>query len=167
VNDRNRDRNRDRRGTMLAQMVIVMSCMSILITLSGTLLFRLLHQQVEMTKSVVQTGTWARLARDFRTDVHGAKSAKQAGENGNALTLTVDDGTVTWRSDGEFTPGQILIRPPMQHRASDTSARTRPQRFLSARRKGQQHLPFCRSPLWKLPKAAPRQHRFESRLPSA
>jgi hypothetical protein len=87
---------------MLAQIVIVMTCMSILITLSGMLLFRLLHQQVEMTKAVVQTGTWTRLARDFRNDVHAAGSAKQMGEGGNALELAVDDGTVTWRSEGEF-----------------------------------------------------------------
>ncbi|MDA0591029.1 MAG: hypothetical protein O2820_10310 [Planctomycetota bacterium] len=95
-------KQRNRRGSMLAQMVVVMTCMSILITLSGMLLFRLLHQQVEMTKAVVQTGTWTRLARDFRNDVHAARSAKQTGEAGNALELTFDDGTVTWRSDGEF-----------------------------------------------------------------
>lgn len=95
-------RQQNRRGSMLAQMVVVMTCMSILITLSGMLLFRLLHQQAEMTKAVVQTGTWTRLARDFRHDVHEANSAKQAGEGGSELELTVDDGTITWRSEGEI-----------------------------------------------------------------
>jgi hypothetical protein len=97
-----KQREQNRRGSMLAQMVVVMTCMSILITLSGMLLFRLLHQQAEMTKAVVQTGTWTRLARDFRQDVHEAKSAKQVGEKGSELELTVEDGTITWRSEGEI-----------------------------------------------------------------
>lgn len=90
-----------RRGTMLAQMVVVMSCMSILITLSGTLLFRLFRQQADMTQATVQTATWSRLARDFRSDVHRAKSAKVAGDKGESLELAFPNGTVTWRADGE------------------------------------------------------------------
>lgn len=91
-----------RRGSLLAQMVIVMSCMSILVTLSGMLLFRLFHQQAEMTKSVVQTGTWTRLAHDFRSDVHDASLAQTTGGDGDTLELTVQNGTVTWRQVGEF-----------------------------------------------------------------
>lgn len=91
-----------RRGSLLAQMVVVMSCMSILITLSGTLLFRLFRQQANMTQATVQTATWSRLARDFRSDVHGAGSAKVAGEDGESLELVLENGTVTWRADGEI-----------------------------------------------------------------
>lgn len=88
--------NQKRRGSLLAKMVIVMSCLSILITLSGSLLFRLFRQQSDMTLDIVQTGTWARMARDFRTDVHNAKSVRPTGDNGDALELSVEDGTVTW-----------------------------------------------------------------------
>ena len=90
-----------RRGSLLAQMVVVMSCMSILITLSGTLLFRLFRQQANMTQATVQTATWSRLARDFRSDVHSARSANVTGEDGKSLELVFENGTVTWRADGE------------------------------------------------------------------
>lgn len=102
-----------RRGSLLAQMIVVMSCMSILITLSGTLLFRLFRQQATMTQATVQTATWSRLARDFRSDVHGASLAKVAGEDGRTLELAFENGTVTWRADGE-----IVQRT---HRAADSS----------------------------------------------
>ena len=95
------------------------------ITLSGTLLFRLFRQQANMTQATVQTATWSRLARDFRADVHSARSAQVTGENGKSLELIIENGTVTWRADGE-----IVHRI---HRATDsprTVAETPGERYL-------------------------------------
>jgi len=106
-------------------MVVVMSCMSILITLSGTLLFRLFRQQANMTQVTVQMATWSRLARDFRSDIHSARSAQETGENGESLELAFENGTVTWRADGE-----IVHRI---HRVTDsprTVAETPGERYL-------------------------------------
>ncbi|MFP6762302.1 MAG: hypothetical protein VB858_01750 [Planctomycetaceae bacterium] len=95
----------DRQGSMLAHTVIVMTCLSVLLTLSGTLLFRMFRQQSEMTRSIVQTGTLSRLARDFRTDVHRAESITLVRDNGASLQLGVRGATVTW-----FTVGEVVHR---------------------------------------------------------
>jgi len=73
-----------------------MTCLSVLLTLSGTLLFRLFRQQTEMTRSIVQTGTLSRLSRDFRADAHRAESVKRTGDNGTRLEFRFRSSTVTW-----------------------------------------------------------------------
>lgn len=90
-----------RRGSLLAQMVVVMSCMSILITLNGTLLFRLFRQQSEMTVATVQAAVCSRLARDFRNDVHQAAEIRRIGDDERSLELTVESGTIIWQIDGD------------------------------------------------------------------
>ena len=103
-----------RQGSLLVQTVIVMTCLSILLTLSGTLLFRMFRQQTEMTRSIVQTGTLSRLARDFRTDVHRAESVKLVEDNGSRLELSLRGSTVVW-----FTTGHVVHRTAGETDAPD------------------------------------------------
>ena len=89
------DRHR-RRGFSLIQLLVVMSMLSVMLTFCGVMLSKLFRQHASLTTLTAQTGTWTRLTRDFRQDLHAATSAEISGADRRNLLLTVGEQRIHW-----------------------------------------------------------------------
>ncbi len=88
--------DRRRRGFSLIQLLVVMSMLSVITTFCGVMLAKLFRQHASLTTLTAQTGTWTRLTRDFRHDLHGATTAELSGADGRNLLLTVGGQRIRW-----------------------------------------------------------------------
>ena len=89
------DRHR-RRGFSLIQLLVVMSMLSVILTFCGVMLAKLFRQHASLTTLTAQTGTWTRLSRDFRQDLHAATSAEISGARSSKLLLNVSGERIQW-----------------------------------------------------------------------
>ena len=77
-------------------MAVTMTVMSGLLSVAATALFRMYRQQGRQLERIAQTAAWQRLARDFRDDVHSARSVSINEDDTSRLILDKPDGTVVW-----------------------------------------------------------------------
>ena len=89
------DRHR-RRGLTLIHLLVVMSMLSVLTCFCGVLLAKLFRQHASLTTLTAQTGTWTRLSRDFRRDLHAATAAEISGAGARNLLLNVAGERIHW-----------------------------------------------------------------------
>ena len=73
-----------------------MSMLSVMLTFCGVMLAKLFRQHASLTTLTAQTGTWTRLTRDFRQDLHAATSAEISGADRRNLLLTVGEQRIRW-----------------------------------------------------------------------
>lgn len=85
-----------RQGSFLVQCIVVMTMLSIIMTISGTALFRLFRQQSDLSVSIAHSALLSRLARDFRADAHAAQDVTVAGDGGREIVFRNGTGLVTW-----------------------------------------------------------------------
>lgn len=84
-----------RSGSMLVQVVVLIGLVSSVMSISGVVLFRLLHEQTKTSQLTGQTAIHLRIARDFRADAHAAQSVKPIAGNSEVVFITPTD-TITW-----------------------------------------------------------------------
>jgi prepilin-type N-terminal cleavage/methylation domain-containing protein len=90
-----------RRGLTLIEMLVSIAVLSALLTLSVTLLVRLLQAQTSGAQALASSLSLGRLAHDFRRDAHDAVQAESVAdmEGTTALRFVADTGdTVTYRA---------------------------------------------------------------------
>lgn len=73
-----------------------MSMLSVITTFCGVMLAKLFRQHAALTTLTAQTGTWTRLTRDFRHDLHAATTAEVSGDDSRNLLLTVGEQRIRW-----------------------------------------------------------------------
>jgi len=88
------------RGISLVELLMAMGGVSLVITSSAMLLHGVMRAQSESRRFFDDERTSARLARQFRADVHAAEVAAPAGERLVALTLP-DGGTIEYRHSAD------------------------------------------------------------------
>jgi len=100
----NRTDIKTRRGVSLTELLVLMSACSMILTTSAALLHRAMRTQSQARSFYDVERSSARLARQFRDDVHQASSATTAGaeldENVLARLQRADGRTVEYRHDG-------------------------------------------------------------------
>ena len=91
-----------RRGYSLVEMLVVMTCLSVLLAISTMLIRTLIRAEASGRREVDEHLGLSRLAEAFRRDVHAAVEAKRTAEKATAgLDLVGPDGTVRYRLDGD------------------------------------------------------------------
>jgi hypothetical protein len=89
-----------RRAVSLLELIAVMSACTMVMTLTGTLLHRVMRIHVQSREMVRMEQSALRLANQFRRDVHQAQASIHAGEP--LLQLTLADGrTVAYSRTGD------------------------------------------------------------------
>lgn len=88
-----------RRGSSLIQLVVVMTVVSVMTTLAATFIIRLYRVEAGMVRHLAQTHVWQRVARDFRLDVHAARTAVLTNDPRPQLTLETDSGRIAWLAE--------------------------------------------------------------------
>jgi hypothetical protein len=117
-----------RKGFTLFEMIMVISGLSIVLALCGSLLHTLLRLDRAGRESLSDSATVSRLSRQFRVDVRSSQEARPGGDG--SLRLTKPEGPdVSYRLDGgrllrEETAGKQVLR-----RESYTVARLVPLAF--------------------------------------
>lgn len=81
-----------RRGVSLVELLVVLSTWSILITISATLLHRVMQSHTESRQFAQHQRTATALSRQFRADIHAATTA-ETDEEGFLVTLEMTDGS--------------------------------------------------------------------------
>lgn len=88
-----------RRGSSLIQLVVTMTVVSVMTTLAATFIIRLYRVEAGMVRHLAQTHVWQRVARDFRRDVHAARTAVLTNDPQSQLTLETDSGRIAWLAE--------------------------------------------------------------------
>lgn len=88
---------RDRRGKSLIELMVVIATLNVMLLVCVTLMHKMLRSQAGGARSLAESVSLARLANDFRQDVHAAiraeGAAADAGEPAHC-TLNLPDGHV-------------------------------------------------------------------------
>ena len=110
----NKSRRPTRNGVSLAEMMVVMTIMTAVLTVGMNGLFRLFRAQASEVQALSEASVWRRLSRDFRADVHSAATATSP--ESNRLELATTSGLIVWSSaDGVL---QRHIQPPVEGETS-------------------------------------------------
>lgn len=100
------------RGISLVELLMAMGGVSLVITSSAMLLHGVMRAQSESRRFFDDERTSARLARQFRADVHAAAQvAAPAGERLVAFTLP-DGGTIEYRHTADHRQIERRLLPP-------------------------------------------------------
>jgi hypothetical protein len=84
-----------RRGASLAELLLIMSASSIILTMSAGILHRAMHAQSRSRSFFDIERASLRLSKDFRRDVHSAKRVNTAGlDRGALVSFTMGDDEV-------------------------------------------------------------------------
>ena len=107
---------RSLRGISLVELLMAMGGVSLVITSSAMLLHGVMRAQSESRRFFEDERTSARLARQFRADVHaaaqvGAQVAAPAGDRLVAFTLP-DGGTIEYRHTADHRQIERRLLPP-------------------------------------------------------
>ncbi len=90
-----------RSGITLIECLVVITILSVLMALVGSILFRVYRQQSLLTVATHQSSTWLRLARALRSDLHAAAQVSVSGDNNSQLTFNLGPDAVTWSIKGD------------------------------------------------------------------
>jgi len=102
---------RSPRGISLIELLMAMGGVSLVITSSAMLLHGVMRAQSESRRFFDDERTSARLARQFRADVHAAEVAAPAGDRLVAFTLP-DGGTIEYRHTADRRQIQRRLLAP-------------------------------------------------------
>ena len=95
-----------------------MSMLSVLTCFCGVLLAKLFRQHASLTTLTAQTGTWTRLSRDFRRDLHAATAAEISGAGARNLLLNVAGERIHWTISAD-----VIRRTVETSKAAETAGR--------------------------------------------
>lgn len=90
-----------RSGLTLIECLVVITILSVLMTLVGSILFRVYRHQAVLAVATHQTSTWLRLARTLRSDLHATTQVSASGDDGSQLALVLGSDSVTWAIEGD------------------------------------------------------------------
>lgn len=116
--------DRHRRGFSLIQLLVVLSIVSVITCFCGVMLAKLFRQHASLTTLTAQTGTWTRLTRDFRRDLHAATSAEISGAGGHNLLLDVAGERIHWTISADVI--QRTVAPSKSAETVDRPVEQRP-----------------------------------------
>ena len=96
---RTRHSRRTRRGVSLAELLVVISSATVILTMSATLIHRIMHTQSRAYAFFCVERSALRLTTQFRRDVHSATDASidGAGDEGVLTLQLTGDQTVEYR----------------------------------------------------------------------
>lgn len=101
----NKSRRPTRNGVSLAEMMVVMTIMTAVLTVGMNGLFRLFRAQASEVQALSEASVWRRLSRDFRADVHSAATATTP--ESNRLELATVSGLIVWSSQDGVLKRQV------------------------------------------------------------
>jgi len=122
----------NRRGTSLIQLVAVMAVVSVMTTLAATFIIRLYRVEAGMVRHLAATHAWQRVARDFRLDVHAARTVVLTNDPQPQLTLETGSSRIAWLTEAgairrvvrnEAASGDPQPRPGESYRFDDAQFR--------------------------------------------
>lgn len=88
---------KQRRGFTLIELLVVLSLLAVILPMAGGMVYFLLRAQSQSAEALREAMSITQLSRDFRSDVHAARSARLASEMppGKGLLLEHRDSRTT------------------------------------------------------------------------